>query len=67
MPSMLGEIQVQKTTLSGIWCDFILLFISMLKICKWSCDAPATVAFNAMTLETGFIRALSAVMGLLLK
>ena len=34
MPSIEGPIQVQNTTLSGIWCDFILLFNSMLKICR---------------------------------
>ncbi len=29
-----GEIHFQKTTASAIWCDFILDFISMLKICR---------------------------------
>ena len=36
MPRSAGEIQRQNTTDSGIWWDFILDFISMLKICRWS-------------------------------
>ena len=32
MPSMVGDNQRQKTTLSGIWWDFIFDLSSMLKI-----------------------------------
>lgn len=56
-------IHFQKTTGCDIWKLFILDFNSKLKICKLSPAAPATDAFSAMTLVTGFMRALSAVIG----
>ena len=62
-PISAGLSHFQKTTCSGIWWLFILLFSSKLKICRWSAALPATAALSAMTLATGFISALSAVMG----
>ena len=63
MPSIEGPIQVQNTTLSGIWCDFILLAIPMLKIAGDPAPRPRQ-SRGAITFDTGFISALSAVMGL---
>ena len=57
-PIVLTLIHFQKTTSSAMVCDFILLLSSMLKICSWR---PS--ALSAMTLETGFIIAESAVIG----
>ena len=51
------EIHFQKITSSVITCAFIFDFISMLKICS------VLAAFNAMTLEAGFMMAESAEMG----
>ena len=62
-PSFELLIHFQKTTGCAIWKDFIFDFISRLKICKLSPAEPATVAFSAMTLLSGFISALSAVIG----
>lgn len=62
-PSLVSLIHFQKTTGWAIWKDLSLDFVSKLKICRLSPAAPATVAFSAMTLLAGFIRALSAVMG----
>ena len=52
-----GEIHFQKMTGSVSWCDFIFDFISMLKICRWLPD------LRAITLDTGFMIADSAVIG----
>ena len=62
-PNFDGLIHFQNTTGWVIWKDFIFDFISRLKICRLSPCVPATVAFSAMTLEVGFIKALSAVIG----
>lgn len=65
-PSLEGVIHFQNTTGCVIWKDFILDLASKLKICKLSPATEGTVAFNAMTLLAGFIRADSAVIGRLI-
>jgi hypothetical protein len=50
-------IHFQKTTASDIWCAFILLLRSMLKICR------ACPLRRARILAAGFMIAASAVMG----
>lgn len=64
-PNLVLLIHFQNVIGCEIWKDFILDFSSRLKICRLSPAEPATVALRAMTWEAGFIRALSAVMGLL--
>lgn len=43
-------------TCSGIWCDFIFCFASILKICKWSWVVPGTWASRGERRQNCFIR-----------
>lgn len=65
-PNFEGVIHFQKTTGCVIWNDFILDFSSKLKICRLSPATAGTVAFRAITLLAGFIKADSAVIGRLI-
>jgi len=62
-PIRLGLSHFQNTTCSAMVWAFIRLFSSMLKICSASLLVPGATALSAITFATGFISALSAVIG----